>query len=617
MPPQEIQTKAQMNIQTALEYHLAGRLPEAEQFYRQLLAMRPEQPDALFLLGVLCRQVGAPHQAIPLLLRAVAQRPLDAVWQNSLGNALKDAGRLHEAAERYEQALACDPNCVEAHFNLAGVLQLLGRFPAAVSCYERLLAIAPAYAVAHSDLGAALLSLHRLEPAAASLQRALELDPNLADAHNNLGIVFKRQKRLDEAIACYQRTLAIQPDHSRAMMNLGSALLARREYGEAARWSRASLALDPDQVEAHQVLAGALLELGQLEEARQQRDLAYRRQAVFMEPAPDPKHTVLVLWAAAQGNVPIDFLLPPQTTTRIHWMVEYATGAQASALPPVDLVFNAIGDEDSLALAGPVARYLEACDRPVINRPEAVAGTARHRIGERLGAIPGVLVPTTIRVSADAPDAAMLAASGLRLPLLLRPAGSHGGDHLARIETAEALATFEPWRAEAYYVTNYHDYRSADGYCRKYRFIFVDRQPHAYHLAIGPHWMVHYETAQMLEHPWKRAEEARFLEDPAGVLGMQAMAAVSAIGQALDLDYAGVDCTLLPDGRVLVFEANATMLAHPETEHAALAFKNVHVGRILDAFHALVERLAARPGSGQVPDQARSIAADSVLRCCH
>ena len=36
------------------------------------------------------------------------------------------------------------------------------------------------------------------------------------------------------------------------------------------------------------------------------------------------------------------------------------------------------------------------------------------------------------------------------------------------------------------------------------------------------------------------------------------------VGQALDLDYGGLDFSILEDGRVLVFETNATMLVHPE-----------------------------------------------------
>jgi hypothetical protein len=102
--------------------------------------------------------------------------------------------------------------------------------------------------------------------------------------------------------------------------------------------------------------------------------------------------------------------------------------------------------------------------------------------------------------------------------------------------------------------------------------------------------MVHYFSADMLASPWKVEEERRFLQDPRAALGAPALAALHAIGRRLDLDYAGIDFTVLPDGRVFVFEANATMLVHRERENGALAHKNAWVQRIVQAFEALQAR---------------------------
>ena len=106
--------------------------------------------------------------------------------------------------------------------------------------------------------------------------------------------------------------------------------------------------------------------------------------------------------------------------------------------------------------------------------------------------------------------------------------------------------------------------------------------------------MVHYYTADMGDHAWKLEEEKRFLQDPQAALGAAAMQTLREIGERLDLDYAGIDFSLLPDGRVLVFEANSTMLVHPEKADGPYAHKNAYVRRILDAFEAmLAERIAA------------------------
>jgi glutathione synthase/RimK-type ligase-like ATP-grasp enzyme len=58
-----------------------------------------------------------------------------------------------------------------------------------------------------------------------------------------------------------------------------------------------------------------------------------------------------------------------------------------------------------------------------------------------------------------------------------------------------------------------------------------------------------------------RAEDERFLADPQAVLGPAAMRTLAAIRDLLALDYAGIDFSLDAAGRVVVFEANATMIA--------------------------------------------------------
>jgi tetratricopeptide (TPR) repeat protein len=578
-----------MPLQTALEHHLAGRLPQAETLYRQILQSDPHQPDALYLLGVMARQLGKPDLAIDFIQKAISASPGNPDYYNSLGNAFKDKNQFDEATTRYRQALQIKPDHVEALFNLGSILQQQHRLDEAIDCYRQAIEIKPDYAEAHNDLGVALMAQGRLDEAGASFNHAIACNPDYAEAYNNMGVTLKNQKKMEAAIACYHQALAIKPDYAKALFNLGSAHLIQKDFNQAEKWSRASLDINPHQLEAHQNLALIMLETGRLDEAQRYRDLAYRKQAIFIDTAPAPVRTVLVLWAAGKGNVPIDFLLPAKTHTRITWMIEYATEEQAQSLPSYDLVFNAIGDQDVTGPTGAfVARFLSGCNKPILNRPDAIARTSRDRIPALLGQIYRVVVPFTARLDSKRFKADLPKLPGIRMPVLVRPSGSHGGDHLVRLESAEELHGLAAWNAAAYYATNYYDYRSTDGYYRKYRIAFVDRRPYPYHLAIGKNWMVHYETAGMLDEPWKRAEEALFLANPGDVIGPQAMTAIEAIGRRLDLDYCGLDFSILPDGQVLVFEANATMLIHPEDPNDILHFKNPHVQNIFDAFDALL-----------------------------
>ena len=377
------------------------------------------------------------------------------------------------------------------------------------------------------------------------------------------------------------------------LYNVATVFYMRSRYDEARRWYEHALRVHPDLAIGHQNLAATLDQLGRYEEAATHRSRAYTLQRVFIEPVPTPQRTLLILCSGkAQGNIPFDTLLSSNTATRIKYAIDCASTEEDAQLPPYDLVFNAIGEPDvALPLMQRIAQLTQRCGRPVLNAPEGIARTPRHRMAELLAGLDDVVVPPCMRIEAAPSDtqtlAAQLAAHGITLPVLMRPLATHGGEGLTlHTEPETLLASIEQLNAPCY-VTQYHDFLNEDGHYRKYRIVFIDREPFAYHLAISSHWLVHYVSADMPAWPWKLDEEKRFLEDTRSALGDRAMNAIAAIGRRLDLDYGGIDFSVLPDGRVLVFEVNATMLVHKESTDGVLAHKNAFVQRIVDAFEQM------------------------------
>jgi hypothetical protein len=85
-----------------------------------------------------------------------------------------------------------------------------------------------------------------------------------------------------------------------------------------------------------------------------------------------------------------------------------------------------------------------------------------------------------------------------------------------------------------------------------------------------------------------RAEDGRFLADPAAVLGAPAMAALERIRAAIGLEYLGIDFALDRAGRVVVFEANATMIVLPPGPDPMWDYRRAPTGRIVDAVRAML-----------------------------
>jgi predicted O-linked N-acetylglucosamine transferase (SPINDLY family) len=233
----------------------AGRFDLAAEICRRVLAVEPDQPEALHLLGQVVYQQGQRAAAVDYFRRAIAARPTRAVYHNSLGNALKGLGLRGEAIACYERALQLSPRLADVHYNLGNTWQELGRLPEAADAYRRCLAITPHSARAHNNLGNTLQDLGQADEAAACYRRALELQPDYVETHTNLGTVRKNQGQLAEALACYDRAIALRPDDFAAQTNrlyalhFSPAYDARAIGDEARRWNaRFAAPLQPAQV---------------------------------------------------------------------------------------------------------------------------------------------------------------------------------------------------------------------------------------------------------------------------------------------------------------------------------------------------------------------------------
>ena len=575
----------------------AGRQEAAMHGYRRALHIAPRHGRALAGLTSLLLERGFADEAdlpaaIEVCRAAIGLLPHPAAAHALLGRTLLAAGRAAEAVEAYRTSAALDPSNLMVFAGLALALVSDGELEAGLEVADTVLGLSPDLAEAWYARGRALLLRRQPQPAAEAFARGIELAPQDARLRLGLGDACAELGLQPEAIAHLARAAELDPGSKWAHANLGTMLFRSGDLEGAERHCRLALAIDQDLAIAHQNLAGVLADRGDPEGARRHRNAAFGLRNLNIEPAPDARARVLVLTTCDSGNIPYRHLLPADRYTRIEWFIEYATAGQAAELPPHDVVFNIIGDPD---FSGPTDAAVEAftrtCGRRVLNLPAHVGATRRDCLPALLRGVEGLVVPKAARLDRSVADGCDLVAwteaLGLELPLLVRPIGSHGGRGLTLVRTRAELEALDP--AGGLYATAFCDFRTpSDGLYRKYRTIFVDRRPYPYHLAISGDWLVHYETSGSRDHEARLEEELRFLQDPEASLGPVAFAAIAEVGRRLDLDYAGVDFSVLPDGRAVVFEANATMLAHPETE-GALVHKNPYVERITSAFQALVE----------------------------
>src|SRR5260221_3076576 len=106
--------------------------------------------------------------------------------------------------------------------------------------------------------------------------------------------------------------------------------------------------------------------------------------------------------------------------------------------------------------------------------------------------------------------------------------------------------------------------------------------------------MVHYYNAGMREDSERRAEEARFLGDLGSAFDPGLQDALRRLAAAIGLDYFGIDCTVTPDSRLLVFEVETGMIVHNLDPVEIYPYKPAAYRRIAAALEAMLARRAAK-----------------------
>jgi tetratricopeptide (TPR) repeat protein len=188
-------------FQGGVRLHGAGRLQEAEQVYRQVLAEQPRHADASHMLGVIATQCGQPQAALACIDQAIALKPSAAIFHVNRAAALLALRRLDDALAACQAGLRLQRNLAQASQVMGHVLSDLGRPEEALAAYRDALRHGPDVPDLYNNIGLALRQAGRLEEALVALRQAVRRTPRDAQAQGNLAGVLKDRPRPRRAIA--------------------------------------------------------------------------------------------------------------------------------------------------------------------------------------------------------------------------------------------------------------------------------------------------------------------------------------------------------------------------------------------------------------------------------
>ncbi len=221
------------------------------------------------------------------------------------------------------------------------------------------------------------------------------------------------------------------------------------------------------------------------------------------------------------------------------------------------------------------------------NRPDRIAALTRDGVAAAFAGHRHILAPTTARVARETLPGLP---AGIGFPIIIRPAGSHAGNGLERLDDAAALTAYLTGQGDAeFYVSPFVDYSGPDGQFRKLRVVFVRGRPFISHMAVSPRWMVHYLNADMEANAANRADEAQMMATFDEGFAARHAEAFAGLNEAFQLDYFGIDCAETADGRLLLFEADVAMIVHDMDPPELYPYKGPAMAKLFKAFVGALE----------------------------
>lgn len=265
-------------LEDAVGLHQSGRIAEASEIYRSIVAEAPGHFDATHLLGVIALQEGDLDRAQSLIMAALKGSPRDTAALNNLGTVYLRQNRLDLAREQFERAAKAQPNSVVSLVNLGAVLRQLGRPGDALVQLQRAHAVDPASVVASNLLGACLLDVGEFHEAVKIFGAATAADPNDADGWGNLAVALNSIGDRERARDCADRAIAMRPSSSTALAARASVEFEQGKVGAAVATYLQAVSLPDASSQTLCALANALWISGRCQEA-----LDYLRRALEVD----------------------------------------------------------------------------------------------------------------------------------------------------------------------------------------------------------------------------------------------------------------------------------------------------------------------------------------------
>jgi len=221
-----------------------------------------------------------------------------------------------------------------------------------------------------------------------------------------------------------------------------------------------------------------------------------------------------------------------------------------------------------------LSAFLDGFGVPIINHPKIAVLTTRDSTYQLLNGIKNLIVPKTQRFTQTGKIASELIAEIERefcYPMIARTLHAQVGDGMTKVDDrGELEACIKNELPDDFFITQFIDTKEDNEFYRKFRAAVVGNEIVLIRADFHPNWKVHgrlkEERAKFYkERPHLLERENIILADPEKHLGITVFQTLKEIREKIPLDIFGIDFDVDKSGRIVFYEANATMLLFSAT----------------------------------------------------
>jgi len=471
------------------------------------------------------------------------------------GLRLLEANNFQAAETQFAQSLELIPDRVSTLNNLSAVKIKLNKFVEAEACARKAVAMDEKSSEAWLNCGLALNATERHEEALQAFDRAIKCNPAYAMAWLNKAMTLLKLKRCEEALLACEQAQKLDSSHHEILYAKSLILKELQRPDEAQLIYRKSLTARVDSLPLFMA----------------ERRTSQTAEVLVINQNPNNDGSLTSFQALQRPNFPGQ--LADHLHEDFHFTYVFCGDVTRSRkqIPPPGFVINNVANGELVQTGGNLSDLIALVDGfgvPVVNHPTKVIQTTRDVSAKLVADISGVVVPKTMRFSSAGKTKEELVREiegQYDYPLITRTVFSQMGKGMTKVDSRDALvAVLAAGLPENFFVTQFLDSRGENKFYRKIRAAFVKDEIVVVRVDYDAYWNVRGRKPEKrvqfyLENAHLLDEEKRICKDSQAGLGRSAIHSLQAIRGRIPMDVFGLDFDVDADGRLIFYEANATM----------------------------------------------------------